>query len=223
VNEDYALARLRVAGLVPGQRTTVVDSSMPAGAVVATIPGAGTVVDPGSPIAYVVSSGAAPRPLPTAGPTALPTGVPREAGDATEAWLLAQIKRLGYPKCRTESVRRGSPNRREGAIAQVFCDPKRDDHYLVAFALFETRADLDDYMRSMRRADWSDIAICGPTWGFERGPDKQGDIACGRTDSSTLVVWSDRPRRLLGWVYSNDLSPARLYDRWLSGFPLPDY
>ncbi len=77
------------AGLVPGVKTEAFDPAIAAGSVVATDPAAGTEVEPGSPVDYVVSLGIEPTPTPE--PTPAPVVIPDLRGftpdDAVNAIL----------------------------------------------------------------------------------------------------------------------------------------
>ncbi len=72
---DDAVNAILDAGLQPGERTDKFNAQVPDGQVIRTIPEAGTQVEPGSGVDYVVSRGAKPSPTPepTPEPTAEPT------------------------------------------------------------------------------------------------------------------------------------------------------
>jgi serine/threonine-protein kinase len=74
--ENEALQLIVRANLTVGERTEAFDPSAPAGIVVAQNPGPGIFVNPGTPVAYVVSLGPEPTPTPTPVPTPTPTPVP---------------------------------------------------------------------------------------------------------------------------------------------------
>ncbi len=89
VVEADAVNALLDAGLVPGVKTEAFDPAIAAGSVVATDPAAGTEVQPGSPVDYVVSLGIEPTPTPE--PTPAPVVIPDLRGstpdDAVNALL----------------------------------------------------------------------------------------------------------------------------------------
>ncbi len=101
VVEADAVNALLDAGLVPGVKTEAFDAAIVAGSVVGTDPAAGTEVQPGSAVDYVVSLGIEPTPTPE--PTPAPVVIPDLAGvveaDAVNALLDADL----VPGVKTEA------------------------------------------------------------------------------------------------------------------------
>ena len=95
--EADALIALVGAGLVPGSRTESFDSTVAEGSVVETEPPAGSLVETGTPVAYVVSlgPGSVPTTQPTTRPTQAPTPNPTPSPVATKTVTVPAIDPSG--------------------------------------------------------------------------------------------------------------------------------
>ncbi len=114
--EADALSQLLDAGLQPGTRTEAFDAAVPTGAVIGSDPAAGTEVEPGTSVDYVVSLGVEPTPTPS--PTPAPVAVPDLAG-AVEADALSQLLDAGLqPGTRTEAFDAACPRARSSAATR---------------------------------------------------------------------------------------------------------
>jgi serine/threonine-protein kinase len=71
-----AIQLLFTAGLSPGTQTEAFDPIIAAGLITSQVPGPGVVVNKGTPINYVVSTGPEPSPSPSPSPTPTPTPTP---------------------------------------------------------------------------------------------------------------------------------------------------
>ena len=81
-------------GLQPGSRTEAYDPEIGVGLVVSTDPAAGTEVDRGTPIAYVVSLGIEPSAAPTVEPTPALVTIPNLRGSSPDD-AVAALQQLG--------------------------------------------------------------------------------------------------------------------------------